>query len=175
MNTAPKLLDLVRARMRTLHYSIRTEQSYLYWIRWFIRFHDYCHPRDMGKPEVEAFLSFLAVERNVAAATQNQALSALLFLYQKVLEQDIPWVDEVVRAKRPARLPTVLSAREVRTIIAHLEGQYALIARLLYGAGLRLMEGLRLRIKDVDFDNRQILIRDGKGHKDRSHSFIYET
>ena len=167
MTEAPKLLDLVRARIRVLHYSIRTEKSYVYWIRSYIRFNKYRHPKEMGIREVEAFLSFLAVERNVAAATQNQALSALLFLYKEVLQQDIPWVENVTRAKRPARLPVVLSPSEVQAVIARLDGQYALIARLLYGSGMRLMECLRLRVKDVDFNYRRVLVRDGKGQKDR--------
>ena len=168
MVEAPKLLDLVRARIRVLHYSIRTEKSYAYWIRSYIRFHKYRHPKEMGVKEVESFLSFLAVERHVAAATQNQALSALLFLYKEVLQQDIPWVETVTRAKRPARLPVVLSQAEVQMVIARLDGQYALIARLLYGSGMRLMECLRLRVKDVDFNYRQVLVRDGKGQKDRA-------
>ncbi len=167
MAGAPKLFDVVRSRLRTLHYSSRTEKAYIYWIRWYIRFHRSRHPREMGKADVEAFLSYLAVERNVSASTQNQALSALLFLYQQVLEIEIPWIDDVVRARRPSRIPVVLSQAEVRAVISRLNGQHALIARLLYGAGLRLMESLRLRVKDVDFDLFQIVVRDGKGQKDR--------
>lgn len=167
MSKTPKLLDLVRARIRTLHYSIRTEQAYLYWIRWYIRHHDYHHPAEMGASEIEQFLTFLAVERNVAASTQNQALSALLFLYKEVLDKDVPWIENVTRAKRQARLPVVLTDTEVKGLLAHLSWPHSLIAQLLYGAGLRLMECMRLRVKDVDFSYRQIIVRDGKGQKDR--------
>ena len=167
MNVKPKLLDQVRAKIRLKHYSIRTEQAYVDWIRRYILFHGKRHPQEMGKPEVEQFLSHLAVERNVAASTQNQALSAILFLYKEVLEKNIGWLDDVERAKRPARLPVVLTAAEVRTVLAHLEGRHRLMANLLYGAGLRLMECVRLRVKDLDFEYRQITVRDGKGQKDR--------
>jgi len=167
MDAKPKLLDLVRDRMRTRHFSIRTEQTYLGWIRRFIFFHDKRHPAEMGRAEVEAFLTDLAVERKVAASTQNQALSSLLFLYKEVLELDIGWLTDVVRARRPERLPVVLSAEEVRRVLAHLEGPNWLMANLMYGSGLRLMESLRLRVKDVDFSYRQITVRDGKGAKDR--------
>jgi len=168
MSKAPKLLDVVRSRIRTLHYSTSTEKSYTYWIRYFIRFHQYRHPREMGVADIEAFLSFLAVERNVSASTQNQALSSLLFLYKEVLELDIPWVENVTRAKRPARLPVVLSSREVAAMMSQLQGRHLMIAQLLYGAGLRLMECLRLRVKDVDFEYAQITVRNGKGQKDRT-------
>ena len=167
MNVKPKLLDQVRAKIRLKHYSIRTEQAYVDWIRRYILFHSKRHPQEMGKPEVEQFLSHLAVERNVAASTQNQALSAILFLYKEVLEKNIGWLDDVERAKRPARLPVVLTAAEVRAVLAHLEGRHRLMANLLYGAGLRLMECVRLRVKDLDFEYRQITVRDGKGQKDR--------
>ena len=167
MNVKPKLLDQVRAKIRLKHYSIRTEQAYVDWIRRYILFHGKRHPQEMGKPEVEQFLSHLAVERNVAASTQNQALSAILFLYKEVLEKNIGWLDDVERAKRPARLPVVLTAAEVRAVLAHLEGRHRLMANLLYGAGLRLMECVRLRVKDLDFEYRQITVRDGKGQKDR--------
>ena len=149
MNVKPKLLDQVRAKIRLKHYSIRTEQAYVDWIRRYILFHGKRHPQEMGKPEVEQFLSHLAVERNVAASTQNQALSAILFLYKEVLEKNIGWLDDVERAKRPARLPVVLTAAEVRAVLAHLEGRHRLMANLLYGAGLRLMECVRLRVKDL--------------------------
>lgn len=162
-----KLLDVVRDRIRVKHYSYRTETSYLGWIRRFIRFHGGRHPRDMGGPEVEQFLSYLATERKVAASTQNQALSAILFLYRETLEIELPWLDGVVRAKRPTRIPVVLSRDEVRRILAQLEGAHWLAASLLYGAGLRVSECLRLRVKDLDFEYRQITVRDGKGAKDR--------
>ncbi len=149
------------------HYSLRTERSYAAWIRRYILFHGKRHPRDMGKKEVEAFLSHLAVERSVAASTQNQALGAILFLYRDVLGIELPWLNDVVRAKRPARIPEVLSRQEVGALFAHLEGQHWLLAGLLYGSGLRLMEAVRLRIKDVDFDYRQIVVRDGKGGRER--------
>jgi len=166
-NLRPKLLDQVRARIRLKHYSIRTEKTYLAWIRRFIRFHEMRHPRDMGKPEVEAFLTDLAVARHVAASTQNQALNAVLFLYKDVLGIELAWMDDVVRVKRPARIPEVLSAAEVARLLAQLDGTYQLMASLLYGSGLRLMEAVRLRVKDVDFDYRQIVVRDSKGAKDR--------
>jgi len=161
------LLDVVRDRIRVKHYSYRTETSYLGWIRRFIRFHGGRHPRDLGGPEVEQFLSYLATERNVAASTQNQALSAILFLYREALEIDLPWLDGIVRAKRPTRIPVVLSRDEVRRILAQLEDTHWLAASLLYGAGLRVSECLRLRVKDLDFAYRQITVRDGKGAKDR--------
>ena len=163
----PRLLDVVRDRIRVKHYSFRTETSYLGWIRRFIRFHGSRHPREMGGPEVEQFLTYLATDRQVAASTQNQALSAILFLYREALELDLPWLDGMVRAKRPARIPVVLSRDEVRRVLAQLEGTHWLAASLLYGSGLRVSECLRLRVKDVDFDYRQITVRDGKGAKDR--------
>lgn len=163
----PKLPDQVRDLIRVKHYSIRTETQYLQWIRRFILFHGKRHPRDMGAPEVEAFLTHLAVSRDVAAATQNQALSALLFLYREVLGIDLPWLANVTRAKRPQRLPVVLSRDEVRVILDRMSGIYGLMASLLYGTGMRLMECVRLRVKDVDFARGEILIRDGKGAKDR--------
>lgn len=164
---SPKLLDVVRDRIRVKHYSIRTETQYVQWIRRFILFHGKKHPRDMGAPEVEAFLTHLAVEGNVAAATQNQALSALLFLYRDVLGVELPWLDNVTRAKRPQRLPVVLTREEVHAVLDRMEGVYGLMARLLYGTGMRLMECVRLRVKDVDFSRGEILVRDGKGAKDR--------
>ena len=162
-----RLLDQVRDQIRLLHYSYRTEQQYVGWIRRFILFHARRHPREMGGPEVEAFLTNLAVDRNVAASTQSQALGALLFLYRKVLKQDLPWLRGVVRAKKPVRVPTVLSRNEIRALLAELDGVYHLIALLLYGSGLRLLEALRLRVQDVDFDGLQITVRSGKGGKDR--------
>lgn len=164
---APKLLDLVRDRIRLKHYSIRTEASYVQWIRRFILFHNKQHPREMGAPEVEAFLTHLAVAGDVSASTQNQALSALLFLYREVLGVDLPWLDSMTRAKRPQRLPVVLTREEVRAILAEMTGVYGLLARLLYGTGMRLMEVIRLRVKDVEFARGEIVVRDGKGAKDR--------
>lgn len=164
---APKLLDQVREKLRLKHYSIRTESQYLHWIKRFIFYHHKRHPREMGGPEVEAFLTHLATAGGVSASTQNQALSALLFLYREVLAVDLPWLDNVIRAKKPKRLPTVLSKPEVGKIMARMEGTYGLMARLLYGTGMRLMECCRLRVKDIDFDQGEILIRDGKGAKDR--------
>lgn len=167
MDGKPRLLDQVRDQIRLKHYSIRTERVYCEWIKRYVRFHNYRHPMEMGAPDVEAFLSDLAVRRDVSASTQNQALAALLFLYKQVLKQDLPWLGEVVRAKKPARLPVVLSISEVQQILGQLDGDVGLIARLLYGGGLRLMEGVRLRVKDVDFSRNEIIIRDGKGQKDR--------
>lgn len=163
----PKLLDQVRDRLRVKHYSIRTETQYLQWIRRFILFHGKRHPREMGAVEVEAFLTHLAVAGRVAAATQNQALSALLFLYREVLNIDLPWLDKVVRAKQPQRLPVVLTRQEVTAILDRMTGAHGLMARLLYGTGMRLMECVRLRVKDVDFEQAEIVVRDGKGAKDR--------
>ena len=163
----PRLLDAVRGKLRANHYSIRTETAYLGWIRRFIRANRMRHPREMGGAEVEMFLTYLAVRGKVAASTQNQALSALLFLYRQVLRVDLPWMENVVRAKRPQRLPTVLSAGEVRALLELMPARPRLLASLLYGTGMRLMEGLRLRVKDVDFARREIMVRDGKGGKDR--------
>jgi len=163
----PRLMDEVRRRLRVKHYSVRTEKAYVGWIRRFILANGKRHPREMGAPEVEAFLTRLAVEGDVAASTQNQALSALLFLYREVLGIDLPWLEQVTRAKRPKRLPTVLSQDEARSLLAHMEGRPWLVASLLYGTGMRLMECLRLRVKDVDFGRQEVLIRDGKGGKDR--------
>ncbi|TAK47409.1 MAG: integron integrase [Betaproteobacteria bacterium] len=153
--------------MRRRNYSRRTEQTYWFWIRWFIRHNGLRHPSELGATKVEAFLSWLATEREVAAATQNQALSALLFLYKEVLGQNLPWFTELVRAKRPVRAPVVLSRAEVERLLAQLQGAKWLMASLLYGAGLRQIECLQLRVKDVDFAYRQIVVRDGKGGKDR--------
>ncbi len=163
----PKLLDQVRSILRTRNYSIRTEQAYLHWIKRFILFHHKRHPASLGSAEVSSFLSHLAVDRNVAPATQHQATSALLFLYYDVLDIQIGWLSNIQRAKKPARLPVVFTKVEVRNILLHLKGERHLMASLLYGAGLRLMECLRLRVKDIDFGYNQIIVRDGKGMKDR--------
>ncbi len=163
----PKLLDQVRDRIRVKHYSIRTETQYVQWVRRFVIYHGKRHPKEMGAPEVEAFLTHLAVEGRVAASTQNQALSALLFLYREVLGIKLPWLDDVVRAKTPQRLPVVLTRQEVTDVLARMSGVYDLLARLLYGTGMRLMECVRLRVKDVDFERAEIVVRDGKGAKDR--------
>ena len=157
----------MRVHLRTRHYSIRTEEAYIDWARRFILFHGKRHPRDMGAVEVEAFLSHLAVERHVSASTQNQAKAALLYLYKQVLEIDLPWLNEVVQAKRPKRLPVVLTPTEVRELLLHMDGTTCLIAQLLYGTGMRLLEALRLRVKDVEFARREIVVREGKGNKDR--------
>lgn len=163
----PKLLDRMREHLRTRHYSIRTEQVYLDWVRRFILYHNKRHPLDMGAVEVEAFLSHLAVDRQVSASTQNQAKSAILYLYKQVLAVDLPWLEEVVQARRPRRLPVVLTQSEVRLLLQQLDGTMGLVAELLYGTGLRLMEALRLRVKDVEFARREIVVREGKGGKDR--------
>ena len=167
MDDKPKLLEQVREQIRLRHYSIRTETVYLEWVKRFIRFHKYRHPQEMGAAEVEAFLSHLAVRRDVAASTQNQALSAILFLYKQVLQIELPWMDGVIRARRPQRLPVVLTRDEVASVLAQLDGTLWLVGSLLYGSGMRLMEVLRLRVKDVEFARGEILIRDGKGQKDR--------
>jgi len=167
MNSSPRLMDSVRAAIRVRHYSFRTEKAYVDWIRRFILFNKKRHPRDMGGPEVAAFLNHLANDRQVSSATQAQALAALLFLYKRVINVALPWIGDVVRAHRPKRLPTVLTREESQRVIAHLRGVHWLIAGLLYGSGLRLLEALRLRVKDVDFYHRRILVRDGKGAKDR--------
>ncbi|MDO9104341.1 MAG: integron integrase [Methylovulum sp.] len=166
-NQEPKLLDQVRAKIRYKHYSIRTEQAYTDWIRRFILHFGKRHPREMGAAEIGQFLTHLAVEARVSASTQNQARCALLFLYKEVLETELPWLDDVEQAKVPKRLPVVLNREEVQAILSRLKGTQWLIASLLYGTGMRIMECLRLRLQDVDFRRREILIRDGKGHKDR--------
>lgn len=168
MSEPPKLLDQVRDLLRLKHYSYRTEQTYLDWIKRYILFHNKRHPRDMGMPEIRAFLTHLAVEEHVAASTQTQALSALLFLYREFLQQELDPLDlDAIRAQKPKRLPTVLTKSEVQRVLAHLTGVQLLMTRLLYGSGLRLMECLRLRVKDVDFELRQITVREGKGAQDR--------
>ena len=164
---SPRLLDRLRGEIRARHYSIRTESAYVDWVRRFILFNDKRHPADLGPAEVAAFLTHLATERDVAASTQNQARSALLFLYGHVLKLDLPWLDEVISARVGRRLPVVLTQREVRGLLHELKGPMGLIAALLYGTGMRLLEGLRLRIKDVEFERRELTVRDGKGRKDR--------
>ena len=157
----------MRERIRYCHYSLRTEQAYLFWVRRFIRFHRVRHPRTMGSAEVEAFLSHLATERHVAPSTHKQALAALLFLYRQVLGIELPWMQQIGRPKSPMRIPVVLSRMEVARLLEQVESTFAPIVALLYGAGLRLMECLRLRVKDVDFDRRILIVREGKGRKDR--------
>ncbi len=164
---SPRLLDRIRDKVRLKHYSIRTEQAYVEWIKRFILFHGKRHPGWLGPAEVEAFLTDLAVARRVFASTQNQAKSALLFLYKEVLGVELPWLDHVDKARVPARLPVVLTRDEVAGVLAQLRGVHALVGRLLYGSGMRVMECLRLRVKDVDFARGEILVRDGKGMKDR--------
>ena len=163
----PKLLDRVRDVCRYRHYSIRTEEAYANWIKRYILFFDKRHPEELGEEEVRAFLTHLAVKGKVAASTQNQALNALLFLYDAVLHTPLGWIKNVERAKRPERLPVVLTREEAQAILAQLTGTYRLMADLLYGSGLRLMDCVRLRVKDIDFNYHQIVVRDGKGEKDR--------
>ena len=166
-----RLLDQVRERIRYLHYSLSTEKVYLYWVKFFIRWHGrdgrMKHPRDMGPREVEAFLTMLATERKVSASTHNQALSAILFLYREVLAIQLPWLDDIGRPQQKRRIPSVMTRDEVAGLLAQMEGETALLARLLYGTGMRLMEGIRLRVKDVDFDRLVIIVREAKGGKDR--------
>jgi len=164
----PKLLDRVRDAIRTRHYSRRTEVAYVTWTRRYIVFHRKAHPSTLGAPEICAFLTWLATKRQVSASTQNQALAALLFLYEHVLQMPIGQVEHVVRAKQPLRLPVVLSREEVAVVLSHLEGTMWIIGMLLYGSGLRLEECLELRVKDIDFDRNQIMVRRGKGQKDRA-------
>jgi integron integrase len=164
----PRLLPQLREALRVRHYSLRTEQVYVQWVRRFVHFHGLRHPRELGAAEVEAFLTHLAAARNVAPSTQGQAKSALLFLYRHVLGVQLPWLEEVVSAKAPRRLPVVLTPREVRDLLHHLDGgTMGLVAALLYGTGMRLLEGLRLRVKDVEFERREVVVRQGKGGKDR--------
>ena len=162
-----RLLDQVRERIRYLHYSLSTEKTYLHWVKFFVRWHGrngvMRHPREMGAREVEAFLTMLAAERKVSASTHNQALSALLFLYREVLAIDLPWLENVNRPTSPKRIPSVLTKDEVAGMLAQMDGITALLARLLYGTGMRLMEGMRLRVKDVDFDRHVIIVREAKG------------
>jgi integrase len=163
-----RLLDQVRERIRYLHYSIRTEQAYVHWVKAFVRFHgSQHHPAELGGPEVEAFLSWLANERRVSVSTHKQALSALVFLYQKVLVLDLPWLAEIGRPKVQVRLPEVLTHHEVARLLMLVDPAHRVLAQLLYGTGMRIMEGLRLRVKDIDFERRAIVVREGKGAKDR--------
>lgn len=166
-----RLLDQVRERIRYLHYSLSTEKTYLYWVRFYVRWHGrngtMTHPRDMGAKHVEAFLTMLATERKVSASTHNQALSALIFLYREVLEEDLPWLIDINRPTQVRRIPSVLTKNEVAGLLAAMDGVTALLARLLYGTGMRLMEGMRLHVKDVDFDRHVIIVREAKGNKDR--------
>jgi integron integrase len=166
-NRPKKLLEQVSDQIRLKHYSYRTEETYVQWIRRYILFHNKCHPKDMGVPEIEAFLSHLAVEGNVSASTQNQALSALIFLYKHVLKQELDSRIDAIRAKRPTYLPTVLTPEEVRSILTHMSGIHRLLIQILYGSGLRQTECLQLRVKDLDFQQSQIMVRSGKGGKDR--------
>lgn len=163
----PQLLEDVARAIEARHYSGKTCDAYTRWIRRFILFHNKKHPKDMGGAEVSGFISYLATGRRVAASTQNQALSAILFLYKEVLEIDLPWMNDIVRAKQPSRMPTVLTVREVEEVMDRLEGPTWLVVSVLYGAGLRLMEALRLRAQDLDFERCEIMVRRGKGQKDR--------
>lgn len=163
----PKLLDRLRLCIRDHHYSRQTERAYVYWARWYIRFHGVRHPINMGEAEIRAFMSYLVNDRNVAGATYTQALCALIFLYKNVLGVELPWIEGINRPKRITRQPTVLTVPELERLFAQMEGVYGLIARLLYGTGMRLMECAQLRVKDVDFQRREITIREGKGKKDR--------
>ena len=162
-----RLLDRLRERIRLLHYSRRTEEVYVHWVRAYIRFHSLRHPREMGRAEVESFLTWLADERHVAASTHRQALSALLFLYLKVLDTDLPRLRRLAAPRTQRRLPVVLSTEDLIGIFACMAGEHRLLAQLLYGTGLRITEGLQLRIKDVDFEHRAVVVREGKGGKDR--------
>ncbi|HIP06431.1 MAG TPA: integron integrase [Mariprofundaceae bacterium] len=166
--SSEKLMDQVHEVLRYHHYGKRTEEAYSRWIRWFIKYNGTRHPRDMGKPEIEAFLTFLAIERKLAASTQNQALNGIVFLYRDVL--DLPIANDLVaaRAKKAPRIPVVLSQSEIQKLFLDMDGIYLLIARIMYGGGLRLMEALRLRVQDIDFENGYLMVRSGKGDKDRT-------
>ncbi len=166
--TAPTLLGRVRECIRYLHYSYRTEKVYVYWVRKFLRYHGLRHPAQMGQPEVEAFLTWLADDQHVSAATHRQALSAILFLYSRVLQVNLPWMESVGRPRERRRLPVVLSRDDVTRVLAKLEGEHLLLARLLYGTGMRVAEALSLRVKDIEFAHRTIIVRSGKGDKDRA-------
>ena len=164
---SPRLLDRLRQAIRVRGLSRRTGEAYARWVVRYVRFHRLRHPQELGSAEVTAFLTHLAVQERVSASTQNQALSALLFLYREVLEIELPWLDQVVRARRPQRVPVVLTRTEVHALLSRMEGPEALLAKLLYGAGLRLLEACRLRVKDLDLPTRELVVRDGKGRKDR--------
>ena len=163
----PKLLDQLRNEIKRRNYSIRTERAYADWVKRFIFYHNKRHPKDMGAPEVQQFLTHLAVERRVSASTQNQALCALVFLYREILDIELGILDNLQRAKRPVLVPVVLTREEVKALMAHLSGRHWIMAQLMYGSGLRLMECVRLRVKDIDFGYKEITVRHGKGHKDR--------
>jgi integrase len=165
---APRLLDQLRESIRYKHYSMRTEDAYVYWVRWYIRFHGLRHPRDMGAPEVGAFLRFLANERKVSASTHNVALSALLYLYREVLNIELPWLEEIGRPKKSRRLPVVLTGDEIRVIFAVMDGEHLLLTQLLYGTGMRLTEALRVRIKDLEFERLTLIVRESNSSKDRA-------
>lgn len=164
----PKLLDELRRQIRVRHYSLRTEEQYIYWVRWYINFHGKRHPRCMGPIEVTEFMTHLAADKQVSISTHKQALSALMFLYRHVLMQDLPWMTEIVRPKAERKLPVVLTPQEVQQIFTQLTGVQQLIAKVLYGTGMRITEALRLRVKDVDFGHRTLIVREGKGAKDRA-------
>lgn len=164
---SPRLLDMVRREVRYRHYALSTEEAYVYWVRFFVKFHGLVHPREMGAAEGEAFLSYLANERNISPATHRQTLSALLFLYRRVLKMDLPWMREIGRPQSTQRLPVVLTVDEVRRTFSAMDGTTRLIAQHLYGTGMRIMEALRLRVKDVEFDRSVVAVREANGVKDR--------
>lgn len=163
----PRLLDRLRDAIGVRQYSIRTEEAHVHWARRFILFHNKRHPAAMGAEEVNAFLTHLAVKDNVGPSTQAQALSAILFLYRSVLDDPLPWIGQVVRAQKPRRLPVVLTREEVRSVLGEMGGVPRLVISLLYGTGMRLLEGLRVRVKDLDFTTRMVVVREGKGDRDR--------
>jgi integron integrase len=163
----PKLLDQVRTYLRTLHYSRRTEESYINWIKRFILFHNKTHPENLCKDDIRKFLNHLAVDRNVSASTQNQALQGILFLYKEIIHKDVGWVDDIKRPTKPKHIPVVFTKAEAHSIIQNMEGLPKIVTSLLYGSGLRLSEALRLRVKDIDFEMKNIIVRDGRGEKDR--------
>ena len=166
--TAIKVLDQLRERVRYLHYSLRTEKTYVYWVRFYIRFHDRRHPAEMGGPEVQAFLSWLVSHRRISASTHRQALCALLFFYGQVLGVELPWMNDMERPQSRKRLPAVLSRDEVAKLLSLLEGEHRLFAQVLYGTGMRITEALQLRVKDIELDRGAIIVREGKGGKDRA-------
>jgi integrase len=165
--TPPRLLDQLRRCIRDKHYTLSTERTYVYWSKWYIRFHGLRHPADMGPTEIRSFLSYLNNDRHIAGSTYSQALCALLFLYKEVLGIDLPWIEGLSRPKRPPKRPVVLPRTEVKLVLEQMRGVYQLVARMLYGTGMRLFECAQLRIKDVDLQRREVLVREGKGGKDR--------
>ncbi len=173
-NKKPKLLEQVKVVMRASHYSIKTEEAYTNWIKRFVLFHNKRHPKDMGAEEIKAFINNLAINNHVSSATQNQALQGILFLYKNILNKDVGWIENIKRSSRIKHLPVVLSKKEVEKVFNYLDGTNKIIVSLLYGSGLRLAEALKLRIKDIDFDYKQILVRDGKGEKDR-HTILPDS